>query len=317
MEKDMNTRAFAFKLQDPSKLVRSSSGGAFVALSDVVLEHGGAIACCVYDYATKELGFQIAETAEARDRAIGSKYFQATMGDIYNRCFLWLEKNPAKQLLFVGTGCQAAGLKRFLFCKDKAKLDQVYFVDLICHGVPSPKLWKEYTSAIEKENKGQISYVTFKDKRNGWKHPTAYARINDKEISLTSYVRAFNSHCMLRESCHNCPYTVVERETDITIGDFWGVEKKNPNLYDEKGVSLVLVHSSRGMNLLSETRKQVQIDEVSVEDCLQPRLLTPTSVSDKRADFWKQYDNKGAKYVIKKYGELSLMTRIKRKFLHH
>lgn len=309
----METAAYACKLKDLKDLKSSSSGGAFTAFSDIILDDGGAVACSIYDYDSKELKFQIVENKEDRDKARGSKYFQSIPGEVYNNCLEWIKLHPQKKLLFVGMGCQVDAFRRFICVAGEMYLSNIFFIDIICHGVPSPQMWKEYVSSIEKKNKSIVDFITFKDKRNGWKSPTAYAKMGKSEISLHSYVRAFNAHCMLRDCCHYCPYTTVERKSDITIGDFWGIEKTHLELLDNMGVSLVLVHSNKGKYLFEQTLDTMEQMNVSLEECLQPRLKSPTPIADYREKFWKEYKHNGVEFVIKKYGELKFIDRVKRK----
>ena len=162
------------------------------------------------------------------EKAKGSKYMQSKPGDIYRKAYHWLMENPEKELLFVGMGCQSDGFRKF--SEIKGIRDRVYIVDIICHGSPSPKLWREYAESIQ-EKDGEITYLTFKDKRNGWKSPTAYVKVNGAEKSIKDYVKVFYNRCALRPSCYECPYATTERKTDMTIGDFWHIEETIPDFY--------------------------------------------------------------------------------------
>lgn len=144
---------------------------------------------------------------------------QIKLGTIFRNAELWLKTNPEKRLLFVSMGCQAEGFRKF--AEIKGFQDRVYIIDIICHGSPSSKLWKEYAHSIEKKAGG----LTFKDKRNGWKTPTAFAMINGNEIPIKDYVKVFYNRCALLLSCHKCPFATTERKTDITIGDS-GISRK-------------------------------------------------------------------------------------------
>ena len=124
----------------------------------------------------------------------------------------------------------------------------VYIVDIICHGSPSPKMWREYAESIQKKD-GKITYLTFKDKRNGWKSPTAYVKVNGAEKPIKDYVKVFYNRCALRPSCYECPYATIERKTDMTIGDFWHIEETIPDFYDPNGNSLFLIHTNRDLQI--------------------------------------------------------------------
>lgn len=309
----METIAYGAKLKDEQKLMQSSSGGAFTALSDTVLRAGGVISASVFDYEKKEVRFFLLRTEEERDWARGSKYIQSNPGTIYADCLQWLKKHADKPLLFIGTGCQTEAFRRYLELVGKKERDRVLLVDIICHGVPSPKLWQEYLTDLEKSQKQTAQFITFKDKRNGWKAPTAVAKFPNGERLMRDYARVYNGHCMLRESCYSCPFTKIHRDCDITIGDFWGVERSFPEKNDARGVSLVLVHSSKGSKAWEEASAGMDVFEVSTEQCLQRRLRTPTDKASFADRFWQQYQKYGVRYVMKKYGTDSFLKRVRRK----
>ena len=227
----------------------------------------------------------------------------------------WLKENPDKKLLYIGMGCQAEAFRNYI---EYFKLtDRVYIVDIVCHGTPSQKLWKEYSEYMETKHGGEIVNVTFKDKRRGWSKPTALVEINGNEIAIKEYVNIFYNRCALRPSCYVCPYAKIERNTDITIGDYWGIEDVHPEFYDKMGNSLVLLHTAKGIKLFEEIKDVLMFEKSSVDKCLQPNLVHPTSVSEKRKDFWEDYEKKGIKYITKKYGNVSILKKIENKVLKY
>lgn len=205
----------------------------------------------MYNYEDHATEFQLIENREERDKAIGSKYMQSKPGKIYKTAEDWLINHPEKRLLFVGMGCQADGFRKF--AEIKGFCERVWIVDIICHGSPSPRLWKEYAESAEKKY-GKITYLTFKDKRNGWKAPTAYVTAGGQEHLIKDYVKVFYNQCALRPSCYECPYATTERKTDMTIGDFWHIEETIPDFYDEKGNSIFLIHTDRGEQLFETVK---------------------------------------------------------------
>lgn len=293
-------KVYAARIREPGDLMNSSSGGVFTALSDVILENGGAVAASVYDYESHQTVFRLLENKEERNMARGSKYMQSHTGFIFRECERWLKEHPDKELLFLGTGCQAAVFRKYMEIR-KLK-DRVITADIVCHGVSSPKVWKEYAELLEEKLNGKMSLLSFKDKRFGWKKPYAYAVVGENEISVRDYMKLYSGKLIIRPSCHFCPYTTLNRNTDITIGDFWGIDVKMPEFYSSDGNSLVLVHSDKGERLFSEAKKSLQIHESTEEACLQPNLISPTSLPKKRRAFWKHYYKFGVEYVLKKYG---------------
>lgn len=307
----IDTLVYAARVRDDKLLNMSSSGGMFIPLSDHFLENGGAVACAVYNYKTSQTEFELITQKSERDKAIGSKYMQSILGNIFRECENWLKNNDGKNLLFVGMGCQADGFRSY--AEIKGFRERVYIVDIVCHGSPSPKLWRDYAAFTEEKQGGNIQYLTFKDKRNGWKTPYAMVKINDREIPISDYVRIFYSKCVLRPSCHVCPYTTTERKTDMTIGDFWGIENVHKDFYDPKGNSLVLVHTLKGKELFDSIKGSLEYIESNVENCLQPNLVKPTEMSVRRGEFWNDYNDHDIQFIIKKYGNISFMTKVKRK----
>lgn len=279
----IDTIVYAGRLKDKSALMSSSSGGAFTALSDAFLKSGDAVVAAVYNYENHTVEFQMILDEKQRERAKGSKYMQSKPGDIYQEAYHWLMDNPKKELLFVGMGCQSDGFRKF--SEIKGIRDRVYIVDIICHGSPSPKLWREYAESIQKKD-GRITYLTFKDKRNGWKSPTAYVKVNGSERPLKDYVKVFYNRCALRPSCYECPYATTERKTDMTIGDFWHIEETIPDFYDPNGNSLFLIHTGRGEELFEKIRDNMDYRLSNTAQCWQANLEAPTQKSEQRDVFW-------------------------------
>lgn len=306
----IDTIVYAGRLKDKSALMSSSSGGAFTALSDAFLKSGDAVVAAVYNYENHTVEFQMILDEKQRERAKGSKYMQSKPGDIYQEAYHWLMDNPKKELLFVGMGCQSDGFRKF--SEIKGIRDRVYIVDIICHGSPSPKLWREYAESIQKKD-GRITYLTFKDKRNGWKSPTAYVKVNGSERPLKDYVKVFYNRCALRPSCYECPYATTERKTDMTIGDFWHIEETIPDFYDPNGNSLFLIHTGRGEELFEKIRDNMDYRLSNTAQCWQANLEAPTQKSEQKDVFWNDYQKKGIDFVIKKYGTVPMKTKVKNK----
>ena len=313
MQTGNETDVYAVRIKDKKILWQSSSGGAFTAIADYFLERGSAVACCYYNSEKSRTEYKLFLSKNDIGSARGSKYMYSFLGEIYNECIQWLIDNPDRQLLFVGTGCQTAG-----FCslsETKRLRNRVFAVDLICHGLPSPIIWDSYVQFLEKKHKGSIASVSFRDKRNGWAAPTAYAIINGEEISLSGYTRMFYDTQAMRPACYKCPYATIDRYTDITIGDYWGIEKKIPEFYDSLGNSLLLVHTIAGKSLFSEIKDKLEYVESNSKDCWQYNLEFPTQQQAGRGQFWNDYYNRGGMYIVKKYAHPSIARKIYNKFV--
>ncbi len=309
----MSTKIYAGRLKDREELLKSSSGGAFTALSDVFLMNGDAVAASVYDYDTNRLDFSIITDRSSRDAARGSKYFQSNVGNIFRESKAWLEENPDKRLMFVGTGCQAEAFRSYM---DACGLsDRIFTMDIICFGVVSPEIWQSYLKAkmVSQGDVNSYEGLTFKDKRNSWLHPSAFISVDGKELSIEEYVKIFYSKNALRRSCYQCSYTSVERNTDITIGDFWGIDKRIPDFYDPMGNSLFLIHTERGKELFDMACEAMEYKESSEEECMQSHLEKPTECPKGRTEFWEIYRRDGIREVMREYATDPASVKAKKK----
>lgn len=298
---DSKTKIYAAKSRNRDIVANSSSGGMFTVLSDVFLESGNIVAACQYSYESASVMLSIITDKESRDKARGSKYIQAELKDSFDKLIALLRKHREKKALVFGTGCQIAGLD--LVLKSMNLRDRVVLVDLICHGAASSNLWKNFIKKIESEQDNTISYVTFKDKRNGWESPSTFALINDKEVSIKPYADWFYMGLSLRKSCYKCPYTRIDRHSDITIGDYWGIKKVMPEFYDRMGISLVITHSDVGNAFFDSVKDNLDYRISNRTECLQPRLVSPQSFPAMREAFWNDMQNNGIDYCERKYRE--------------
>ena len=303
----MKTVVYAAYLKNEEQLRKSSSGGMFTALSDVALRCGDAIICTIYNYKKNICEFKLLTTAEELDEARGSKYMQSYPNDIFNEARKWLLENPAKKLMFFGTGCQAAGFLNYIEIHNMRS--RVLVVDLICHGVPSPAFWKQYITALKDKYAGELRAFSFKDKRNRWEHPTSVAYFGDKEVSIQQFRNMYSRRHLIRPSCYECHYCKTDRGTDLTIGDFWHIDERLGDFYNPMGNSVVLVHTEVGKNVFNRCTEYLEYQECSVEQCMQPNLKNPTARPEMRNLFWKEYKTKGLDYVNQKYGVKNMFNR--------
>ena len=307
-----DTLVYAVKNKDKNVVKNSSSGGLFTALTDAFLNDGYAVASCIYNYETDGVEYKVYNDYLTRDSARGSKYIQASIGTGFKDLSEWLIRNPEKELIAFGTGCQMEGLRRFLELKHLR--ERVVIVDLICHGATSPGVWKKYL--ICKEIKGKIQYLSFKDKRNGWHDPTVYAKVEGKEVSIKDFSEWFYGGWAIRESCYKCPFAKIDRNSDITIGDYWGIEEAIPQFADQMGVSLALIHTEKGMELFNRIKEYIFYQESDKIHCKQPRLISPAVKPKDRNQFWFDIEKKGIEYCLSNYKErVAVIPFEKRLFL--
>lgn len=297
---------YAVKHKDLQIRMASQSGGAFTVFSDEILKRNGVIYGVGFDKALK-VCYKRAITKEERNEFRGSKYVQSELNDIFKQIKKDLEDD--KWVLFSGTPCYVAGLVKYL---SKKKYEKLLLLDIICHGVPSPKLYKEYLIYLESCYNGKINNFNFRDKNFGWKTHIESFIINNKKYSSTMYTTLFYSHLALRESCHNCQFTNLNRPSDITIADCWGVQQNKPEIDDNKGVSLVIINTKKGKSIYENILVNLNYYGININEYIQPQLKEPSKKNKKREIFWNDYNKKGFEYVVKKYTSLTLFGKIKK-----
>ena len=298
---------FVFKYDDKNILRNSSSGGAFSAISDYVLQSNGIIAGVIYDYQNNSAKHIITDNKCDRNLMCGSKYFQSDMNDCLKKVEQALSLN--KMVLFTGTICQIAGLKKYLDLK-AVNTEQLICCDIICHGVASPLVWKDYITYKSQGKK--IEQINFRNKKNGWKNSLAIARIDKTIINLSDYMKLFYSHTIMRPSCHSCPFTNIVRCSDITIGDFWGIENVKIDFSYYNGVSFLMLNNEKAKSIFANvirSNPKIQIKECNIKDVQQPNLYYPTKASVIRTYFWKEYKKRGIIFILKKYANDNIFRK--------
>lgn len=282
----------------------SRSGGIFTALSDYILEQGGIIIGAAFrkDFSVVH---KIAHNKKERDQFRGSKYVQSDIESVIGEM---KEKLEMKTLvLFSGTPCQVAAVKSY-FNNNK----YLYTCDIICHGTPSPKIWSDYIRYIKYKHRQEITEIEFRNKKEfGWYAHYESFKLEHKTIYSNLYSTLFCKNDILRPSCYKCKYTSFYRPSEITLGDFWGIEKVAPDLFDNKGTSLLFINNSSGKELFNKIKDCLEYRQVLQKDCEQPNLKSPTKEPYSRVEFWEDYLKFGISYILKKYGKKSPINSIK------
>ena len=299
-------KVYAVKHIDSEVRAASRSGGIFTAISDEVLNHGGIIYGCVLTEKFEAVHIR-AVTADERNAMRGSKYIQSNLGDVFKQVIKDL--NDGKQVLFSGTSCQVAGLRSFL----GKHYDNLLCIDIVCHGVPSPAVWKKYLQWQESKNEGKIQNVDFRNKKDyGWAaHIESLFFDNEKKVDSRVFTTLFYEHSILRPACYKCPYKDIVHPGDITIADYWGIDKAAPGFNDNKGVSLVLVNNELGEQLFHDIKDELDIRETKIEDSMQPPLKAPFDIPDNREQFWVDFYTTDFETVAKKYGGYGFKNDVK------
>ena len=264
-------RVLAMRAKDDSLRRRSSSGGVFSLLARRTLSRGGIAFGAAFDESDWHVEHVAVESEDELDRLRGSKYVQSDVGDVFRQVRSALESG--REVLFSGTPCQVAGLRRFLaVVSPNADLHRLVLVDVVCHGAPSPLAWSRYLDCRRarflRQAKGggmpAISGISFRDKHQGWKLFSMSVRTDSGQSHLQNlredpFLRCFLKELLSRPSCFRCPFRSFRSGSDVTLGDYWGVAGRFPEMDDDGGTSLVLAASEAGCSLLSEIR----------DDCIQ------------------------------------------------
>ena len=284
----------AAKNRSTQERVGSSSGGIYPLLARSVLEAGGVVYGAAFDE-TNTVRHIRAETMEEALRCCQSKYVQSDAVDAFQR--LIDDAKAGRKILFVGTPCQVSAV-RSIFRFRKIGEENTLFVDFICHGTPSPMVFKDYLSMIEKKYKGTIHRFYFRDKEQGWRGNGYKAVFRDRKAVVNGfYLRGFNKLFSLstNEACFHCAYSKPERVSDITLGDFWGIENTPIADFDDGlGVSMVFVNTDKGDAWIEDVRDALDLRDAELSYCIANTPLFHTPGRNKASDvFWEIYLNQG------------------------
>lgn len=283
------TESFVCKNISTEEKLKSSSGSVFTELAKRVLSINGTVFGAVFDENFNVVHKGIDKILDL-ELLRGSKYVQSAINNTYSEVkTLVCEGKP---VLFSGTPCQIAGLEAFL----GKKYDNLIMVDFICHGVPSPKVFKKYLTHVVKSDKSGIISVDFRSKINGWKNFSMNIKTKNldycQDLTKDVYLRGFLKDLYLRPSCHHCKFKTALRISDITMADAWGACKVFPELDDDLGLSLIVVHSLKGNQIFSEARNNLDVHSVELESLLPFNLaMNQSSKPHKNRDvFFSRFD---------------------------
>ena len=290
-------RALAVVNADDEVRRLSSSGGAFSLLAEKVISQGGAV-CGARWNSSLDVEHTLVTTVQELAALRGSKYVQSSAAHTLGRVRDYLREG--RRVMFVGTPCQVMALRRFLGSQDP---DNLLTVDFICHGTASPAVWHYYIDQCErqmsrKQHDGmKVTSVSMRDKRNGWKNYQVTLRYESADGSRhceeschssdNPFIRAHGSNLILRPSCAQCPAKSGRSMSDITMADFWGIEKVVPPMDDDRGTSLLLINTGKGNGFVSD----IAGTEVEVSEALASNRswAMPSAPHPKREQFMRGY----------------------------
>lgn len=310
-------KAYACVNLDEKIRMQSSSGGIFTVIAEYIIDNGGVVFGAAWNSDFSKVEHVYVENKNDLSKIRGAKYLQSDINKSYLKVKEFLEAD--RYVLFSGTPCQIEALKLFL----GRDYDKLYLQDIICHGVPSPKVWNVYKKFKEAE-KGEatIKNVQFRSKDpDGWnryhvKMQFSNNKLYDVEHGKDIYMKAFLSNISLRDSCTNCEFKKENRVSDITLADFWGINNIKPNMNDEKGTSLVIVNLQKGSDLLKKVKDEIKIEEVDFNIAIKPNpsMNHISRENPKTDEFFERLNTMPFNELVSKYvPKSSLLKRCFRK----
>lgn len=296
-------KVYACASKDARVLAQATSGGVFGALAALVLENGGVVYGCAYSGHLQAVHIRVDEK-EALSALFGSKYVQSNTLSTYKECEEDLKNG--KTVLYSGTPCQIAGLKKYLH----EDYENLITVDLVCHGIPSQKYFDKFIALLEKEEGAECTDYSFRSKANaGWslagmaRFKNEQGKIFEKKQYYFSnyYYNYFLSCLSYRDSCYSCKYTTHNRVGDFTLGDFWGAEGQDLPFDVEKGCSLVLLNSPKADALFEKLDLMKQEIPLNVAVRYNKQLSTPSRARGDREELLREFREEPAETIQKRF----------------
>lgn len=295
-------KTYAIQSKNLDTINSSTSGGTFFEIASKIIQHNGYVCAAGFDSSGMVVHKVVNRIDELRDLQ-GSKYVQSNIGNTFRIIKDILLNN--KMILFVGTPCQVAGLKAFL----EYDYSNLYTIDLICFGVPSPLVYKAWRCEIVKKYNKDIKEIAFRDKSYGYSAPNV--KIFFKDLSyveqnyiVKSYMKTFMSEINVRPSCSECKFKGCERVSDITLGDCWHIGSFDKSMDDNTGVTSVFIHTVKGDNIIDWIKKDVRIVEIPTEKEIQldgKKMLNSVMKNPYSSLFYSDVETKGYLNAVKKW----------------
>lgn len=298
---------YACQAKDPKILVEATAGGLFPVMAKWIIHNGGVVFGAAYDENMKVV-HRGAYTMDEVAAFNGSKYVQSDCTKALQEAVAILKEG--KKVLFSGTPCQIAAL--LTLCSE-ADRENLFTIDVVCYGVPSPGLFRAYLDAVEAEGDFKVTDFRFRDKHtNGWSHTTVirkqYADGREEiteqiDHSKIPYYKMFGTRNCFRRSCYDCKYNTLQRVSDITTGNFWGIENISKAFDTYMGVSMALLNTEKGVALFEAVRDELFVESRSLEDAVQANdALVKGSVYPKQRDaIYRLFRKEGFQAQFKKY----------------
>lgn len=319
-EKNRPLNFYALKIRDKSIKKKSSSGGAFYLLAKLIIEEGGVVYGC-YVNDSIDVVYGRAETLDECIPFMGSKYVQSDMQDVVT--FVKADLKAGRKVLFTGTPCGCLGIKTAITKFNHT--GQLILCDFYCHGAPSPMIFSDFKLFMERKYGGKIVNFIFRDKEKVINPPSSRGmRMNikrkDEIIDVYDsrandmYFEMFKYNYILRECCYECPCIGIERDTDITMGDYWGCENFHPEFFDRDGISVISINTRLGKVLFDNVCENAEYIQIKEDEIRQPMILHAPQKANDYDKIWNVYYSEGfenAANVVINAHKLNFYTRFK------
>lgn len=291
----MNTKVYACYNNDEEIRFKSSSGGIYPLLASDIINEGGVVFAACYD---NDLNVKHQKLVKLEDIYLsqGSKYVCSTLGNTFQQIKEVIKQE--KKVLFMGTPCQCAGLISFLGLNNMERKNLI-IVDCVCHGVPGKVSWNAYKKSLEKKN-FILRSVNMRDKSTGWTKGNYSWSLSDEKghivvmpKSKNPFMKGMLSNLTIRPSCFDCKFKGINRMTDITLGDYWGIWNHLPEMDDNKGTSLVLIHTLAGMEQFNKIRSNITMADAVIEKAIKGNscIVKSTKFNPRRKEFFSRLNN--------------------------
>lgn len=288
----------------------STSGGAYTALAEVMLKQGGYISGAIYNEGFTGVHNYVTNNPKDLEKLRSSKYLQSNAEGIFKQIKELLVKG--EKVLACGTPCQMAALRSFL----RKNYDNLIIVDFICRGVNSPKVYRAYLDSLEKKYNSKVVYVKAKNKELGWRNLTRKVTFENGQSYYGVHMdddfrRGYHTNVFCRPSCYDCKFKEFPRIADITIADYWGIEKVDKNLDNNIGTSMILLNSKKGETYFEKIKDKIEYKETPFESVLGGNIALRKSIEPAKIDrkaFFEDLDANDFDFITNKYFPLKIKT---------
>lgn len=313
-EEKKRQNAYIFQYNNDKIRRESTSGGAFTAIAEYVIDNGGVVFGAMFDEEFKVIHGSVNNKKDLC-KFRNSKYVQSSIKNTFKEAKEYLQEG--RLVCYSGTSCQIEGLKKFL----GKEYENLILVDVVCRAVPSPLIWEKYLN-VQKEKYKDINNIVFRDKYYGYKYSnlSIYNKNGDnkneyhKGVESDPYLRAFFSNICDRPSCYKCVFKKQNRESDITIWDCFNVEKYNKEMDDDKGTTRILTNSDKGKEIVEKLMLKHRVMPIEVKDAVDGFLamFQPVKYNEKRDKFFIDANKLDEKELFEKYFPDTVKVKIER-----